>query len=205
MRSGRTGSNFAPYQCPGSAAVAVSTSFRLFLWFALSPPGYRLHRAIRAWHTCLRLSRHTSQKPLAVAPHYSLRLFVSSDEKSDCAIAPSELRGKAYSLFMGMCKCPNRIFSIYPDGERGAPAGHRNPPGKPMPRGFRSRGAGGDSPRQIQLKISPFPEGEGGRGDGAKKFNRWQDKAANAGGRHPRRRRDKPPHRTANTNPQPPR
>ena len=35
------------------------------------------------------------KKILVCSLHYSLRIFVSSDEKSDCAIAPSELRGDA--------------------------------------------------------------------------------------------------------------
>jgi len=35
------------------------------------------------------------KKILVGSLHYSLRIFVSSDEKSDCAIAPSDLRGDA--------------------------------------------------------------------------------------------------------------
>lgn len=44
----------------------------LYRNFAVNEGGFfiaklRLPRAIRAWHTCLRLSRHTSQKSLSVA------------------------------------------------------------------------------------------------------------------------------------------
>ena len=52
----------------------------------------------------------------------SLRLFVSSDEKSDCAIAPSELRGEAFNI-----QLPIRYFAISGNGhERFAKLIRRN-------------------------------------------------------------------------------
>ena len=57
----------------------------------------------------------------------------------------------------------------------------RKPPGKPCRFRRRCRGAGGDSPRQSKAEVSPFPGGEGGRGDGGKSdLHGGQGRADNA-------------------------
>ena len=71
----------------------------------------RHHRAKPEWHTRLHLFRHISKKFLSVV-HYSLRIFVSSDEKSDGAIAPPELRGEALIVFCLPYRLRIRIFSL---------------------------------------------------------------------------------------------
>ena len=48
------------------------------------------------------------------------------------------------------------------------------PPAQPQ-------GCKGRSPLHKKTKISPFPAGEGGRGDGAKRFNRRQGEPATQG------------------------
>ena len=42
-------------------------------------------------------------------------------------------------------------------------------------------GCRGRSPRRNKVKISPFPGGEGGQGDGGKKSMIWQEKQARQG------------------------
>ena len=56
-----------------------------------------------------------------------------------------------------------------------------------VPPGLRSRGAGGGSPRRNKVKISPFPAGEGGWGDGGHKSKLKAGAADNPNRRAPRR------------------
>ena len=65
-----------------------------------------------------------------------------------------------------------------------------SPPGAwhapyPMPPGFRSRGAGGGSPRRNKVIISPFPAGEGGRGDRGQKGKLKAGAAGDRAGKPP--------------------
>ena len=55
---------------------------------------------------CLHLFRHNVQISLAI-DQYSLRIFVSSDEKFDFVIAPSELRGGALNLMVNSVQPEN--------------------------------------------------------------------------------------------------
>ena len=52
------------------------------------------------------------KKILVGSLHYSLRIFVSSDEKSDGAIAPPGLRGEALIVFCLPYRLRIRIFSL---------------------------------------------------------------------------------------------
>ena len=54
---------------------------------------------------------------------------------------------------------------VLPGFSRRAPAWQ----GLYVPQAVQCRGAGGGSPRQNNLRVSPFPGGEGGRGDGGNK------------------------------------
>ena len=84
------------------------------------------------------------------------------------------------------------------------PSARDTPPPAPVPPGFRRRGAGGGSPRRNKPKISPFPTGEGGWGDGGKPCdmagksgdqNRRSPPIGDSDGRVIRQRRGKPPAR----------
>ena len=62
------------------------------------------------------------------------------------------------------------------DARRAGNAGASPPPlsfpqrqGEPVPRGFSPGDARGEAPCIRKQKISPFPTGEGGRGDGGRK------------------------------------
>ena len=66
------------------------------------------------------------------------------------------------------------------------------------PRGFSCRGAGGDSPRQNKLKVSPFPGGEGGSGVYPSPSGKGGRKTC-AGAGQSRQRRGKTPKKVTGT------
>ena len=73
----------------------------------------------------------------------------------------------------------------YPATPGQAPARRRIAPPAPVPPGFSLGDARGEAPCIRKPKNSPFPTGEGGRGDRGKKFMMWQAQPATEKSSHP--------------------